>query len=125
MEKEKRMIIKKNDEIREESVHEKGVKNVVRKILIGPEDGKTNIVMRYFVVLPGGHTPFHSHDFEHVVKIEKGQGIVVDEDNKENKVSKGQSLLIEAGKNHQFRNPFDIPFEFLCVIINPEKDYLP
>ena len=118
------MIIKKSSEIKEEIVQEEGVKEVVRKILIGPEDGETNIVMRYFVVLPGGNTPFHNHDFEHVVKIEKGKGIVIDENNRENIVTPGHTLLIEGGKNHQFRNPFDLPFEFLCIINDPEKDCL-
>jgi len=103
------MIIKKNDDVPEGAVEEEGIKNVTRKILIGPDDGSSKIVMRHFKVLPEGHTPFHSHDHEHVVKIENG------------KVSQGQSLLIEQNKNHQFKNPFQEPFEFLCIIINPEK----
>jgi len=97
------------------------VKNVIRKILIGPDDGSSKIVMRHFKILPEGHTPFHSHDHEHVVKIENGRGVVVDENGEDITVSQGQSLLIEQNKNHQFKNPFQEPFEFLCFIINPEK----
>jgi mannose-6-phosphate isomerase-like protein (cupin superfamily) len=56
-----------------------------------------------------------------VVKVEKGRGIVIDEDGRENPVSVGQSLLVKGGEKHQFKNPFDEPFEFLCIILNPER----
>lgn len=115
------MIIKKESDVSEVPVEEEGIKNVTRKILIGPVDGSHNIIMRHFKVLPEGHTPFHSHDHEHVVKIEKGRGVVIDEQGRENSVSPGQSLLIEGNQKHQFKNPFNEPFEFLCIIINPEK----
>lgn len=115
------MIIKKNDDVPESVVEEEGISNVTRKILIGPDDGSSKIVMRYFKILPGGHTPLHSHDHEHVVKIEHGKGVVVDENGQDITVSQGQSILIEQNKNHQFKNPFQETFEFLCIIINPEK----
>lgn len=115
------MIIRKNSDIPEEPMKEEGVKKVLKRVLIGPEQGSEKIIMRYFTVLPGGNTPYHSHDHEHVVKIEKGKGIVVDENGQENVVSQGESLLVEGGKEHQFKNPYNKPFEFLCIILNPEK----
>jgi len=115
------MIIKNNTDVPEDSVEEEEVKDVTGKILIGPDDGSHNIIMRYFKVLPEGHTPFHSHDHEHVVKIENGKGTVVNEAGEEIVVSQGQSLLIERNEKHQFKNPFHEPFEFLCIILNPEK----
>ncbi len=115
------MIIKKNSDVPEAPVEEDEVKNVLRRILIGPGDGSHNIIMRYFKVLPEGHTPFHNHSHEHVVKIEKGKGIVVRETGEEVLVSRGQSLLVEGNETHQFKNPFTEPFEFLCIILNPEK----
>ncbi len=115
------MIVKKNADVPEIPVEEEEVENVLRRILIGPEDGSHNIIMRYFKVLPEGHTPFHSHDHEHVVKIEQGKGIVVRETGEEVLVSQGQSLLVEGNETHQFKNPFPEPFEFLCIILNPEK----
>jgi quercetin dioxygenase-like cupin family protein len=122
MEKEKdKMNIKKFQDIAAKPVEEEGVENVLKRILVGPGDGKTQMIMRYFTVLPGGHTPHHSHSHEHVVKIEEGRGVVVDEFGKEHVVAKGQSFLIEGGRNHQFRNPYKKPFEFLCIIRNPEQ----
>jgi quercetin dioxygenase-like cupin family protein len=124
MEKEKyevNMIIIRDSDILEEPMTEEGVEKVLRRVLIGPEQGSENIIMRYFTILPGGNTPYHSHSHEHVVKIEKGKGIVVDERGRENIVSEGQSLLVEGSKEHQFKNPYYKPFEFLCIILNQEK----
>jgi quercetin dioxygenase-like cupin family protein len=119
--KENKMIIKNNAAVPERNVQEDDVANVTQQILIGPNDGSLNITMRRFRVLPKGHTPYHVHAHEHVVKVEKGSGIVIDENGHANPVHVGQSLLVEGGEKHQFKNPHDVPFEFLCVIINPEK----
>jgi quercetin dioxygenase-like cupin family protein len=119
--KENKVIIRNNADIPEIDVQEDGVTRVTQQILIGPDDGSQSIIMRRFRVLSDGHTPYHDHSHEHIVKIEKGRGIVLDEDGRENPVSVGQSLLVKGGEKHQFRNPFDEPFEFLCIILNPEK----
>ena len=116
------MIIKKEEQIPETIPEEEGVKKVKRRILIGPEDGSANIIMRYFRVLPGGNTPYHEHDFEHVVRREKGKGAVVNADQEEIPVSPGQSVFIAGGEKHQFINPNDEPFEFICTILNPGKN---
>jgi quercetin dioxygenase-like cupin family protein len=119
--KENKVIIKNNADVPAVDVQEKGVILVKQQILIGPDDGSSNIIMRRFCVLPQGHTPYHVHPHEHVVKVEKGRGLVLDENGRENPVQVGQSLLIQGGEKHQFKNPFDDPFEFLCIILNPEK----
>lgn len=116
------MIIKKEEQIQENSLEEEGVKKVKRRILIGPEDGSANIIMRYFRVLPGGNTPYHEHDFEHVVRIEKGKGVVVNVLQEEIQVAPGQSIFIPEGEKHQFINPYNEPFEFICTIPNTEKN---
>lgn len=116
------MRIKIEQEIPAAFVDEEGVHNVTKKILIGPEDGSSNIVMRFFQVLPGGNTPFHSHDFEHVVRVEKGRGLVVNASGQEIGIAQGHSVFIPAGEKHQFKNPHEEPFEFLCTILNQEKD---
>ncbi len=115
------MIIKKDEDVREDYVEEEKVENVLRRILIGPEDGSNRIIMRYFKVLPGGNTPFHTHDFEHVVKVEKGKGLVVNEAGDQVEIAEGQSLFIQPNEKHQFKNPFQKTFEFICTIPNPER----
>ncbi len=115
------MIIKNDADVREDYLEEEGINNVLRRVLIGPEDGSESIIMRYFKVLPGGNTPFHNHDFEHVVKVEKGKGVVIKEDKEETVITEGQSLFIGKKEKHQFKNPFKSTFEFICIILNPEQ----
>jgi hypothetical protein len=47
------MKIKEDSDIPEVFLEEEGIRDVYRKILIGPQDGSSRIVMRYFKVLPG------------------------------------------------------------------------
>ena len=116
------MKINKNDNIDFYDVQMEGAQNVKMKILIGIPDGSTNIIMRHFSIASNGNTPRHQHDYEHVVKIEKNKGIFIDADGQEHQVSEGMSLYVDPNTDHQFKNPFDKPFEFLCIIPNPEKN---
>ena len=112
------MKINTNEEIIAAEVKMEGAKNVKMKILIGLNDQSDNIIMRHFIVAPGGNTPFHQHDYEHVIKVENNRGIAVDENGKEHEVVKGQSLFVKPNEKHQFRNPFNEDFEFICIIPN-------
>ena len=113
--------INNNQEIFAAEVKMEGAKAVNMRILIGPGDGSENITMRHFSISPGGNTPYHHHNYEHVVKIERNRGIAVDENGKEHEVKEGQSLFVKPNEMHQFRNPFDEDFEFICIIPNPDK----
>ena len=115
------MKINNNEEIFAAEVTMEGAKDVKMKILIGPRDGSGNIIMRHFTVAPGGNTPFHQHNYEHLVKVEKNRGIAVDEDGNEHEIKKGLSIFVRPNEKHQFRNPFSEDLEFLCIIPNPEK----
>jgi quercetin dioxygenase-like cupin family protein len=116
------MKIKDDSDVPEILLEEEDIRDVYRKILIGPQDGSSRIVMRLFKVLPGGNTPYHRHPFEHVVKIEKGRGIIVSESEEEIAVSQGQNVFIPENEKHQFKNPYEEPFEFLCIIPNLGND---
>jgi quercetin dioxygenase-like cupin family protein len=115
------MKIKNNGEVNASVVDMEGADGVKMKILIGLNEESDNIIMRQFTIAPDGHTPYHQHNYEHVVKIESNRGIVVDENGSYHEVRKGQSLFVKPNEKHQFRNPFNEDFEFLCIIPNPDK----
>lgn len=115
------MKINENNKIKSEEVHMDGAKDVKMQILIGTGDESDNIIMRKFQIAPGGHTPRHAHNYEHVVKFEGNKGIMLDKDGKEYEVGEGQSAYVSPNELHQFKNPFDKPFEFICIIPNQEK----
>ncbi|NPA16026.1 MAG: cupin domain-containing protein [Deferribacteres bacterium] len=104
-------FVKNEKEIPFSEVEEKGAKGVRIKVLI---DGP-HFVMRMFEVEPGGHTPFHSHRWEHEVYVLEGSGKVTIE--KEIfPIEKGSVVLVESQEKHQFVNSGKTPLKFLCLI---------
>jgi len=109
------MLIRSIDPATAKPVTMDGVKDVRMEILVGRGDGAPNFSMRHFVVDPGGHTPHHSHDYEHEVVILEGEAEVTYEDEKQ-RVGSGSALLIEANRMHQFRNTGSTPLRFICLV---------
>ena len=50
------------------------VKGIAARVVIGRNDGANNFCMRIFEIGTGGHTPLHSHDWEHEMFIHSGSG---------------------------------------------------
>jgi quercetin dioxygenase-like cupin family protein len=99
----------------EKLVDDPEARDVFIRLVIGPEDGAKNFHMRYFRVLPGGHTPHHEHPWEHENYVLAGKGEVMTPDGPR-AVGPGDVVFIEAGMKHQYRNAGDTDFEFLCLI---------
>jgi len=93
-----------------------GFDNITKQIVIGPNDGSAEIVLRYFTVAPGGSSPYHDHGFPHLVKVESGRGIVVDPDENEHPVAAGDYVYVEDDERHCFKNDGDEPFAFICIV---------
>lgn len=113
------MKINRIDNTEKLNINSNGAKNVVKQILIGEKDGSNDIIMRLFTLVPGAHSPRHTHAHEHLVKIEKGKGVIYSKDG-EREVSPGDVIYVEPNEEHQFMNPFDEEFAFICVIKNVE-----
>ena len=88
---------------------------VTMQVLIGPEDGAENFVMRRFTIEPGCNTPYHSHDWEHETLILEGEGALVTEDG-EQPLKSGDVVLVPSGEVHQFRNTASATFRILCLV---------
>jgi len=114
------MKITRDSEIDGVPVDMEGAKDVTMKILIGPDHGSHRIIKRLFHIAPGGHTPYHTHDYEHLVKVLRGRGVVVDKDGEKHELAPGQNVFVEPNEKHQFVNPFAEPFELTCTIPNPD-----
>ena len=73
-----------------------------------------NFVMRLFTIAPGGHTPLHSHPWEHEVFVVSGSGAT--EGEIEAEFSAGDALLVPAGEVHSFRNSGAEALGIICVV---------
>jgi len=110
------MIIKKISEVPAEPVTIEGAKNVVARMIFGPQDHAPTFAMRQFEIAPGGHTPLHSHPYEHEVIVLQGRLEVVDKD-KPIPLEPGDAVMVEPNLRHQFRNLSpDKLAKMICII---------
>lgn len=84
------------------------------QVLVGPQQGDTNFVLRRFVFGPGGAMPYHTNLVEHQQYVLRGRarlriGDAVHE------VGADDTLFIPAGVPHSYE-VLDGPFEFICVV---------
>jgi quercetin dioxygenase-like cupin family protein len=109
------MHIRRADAMEGKPVAMEGVKGVTMRLLVGREHGAPTFSMRHFTVEPGGHTPRHSHNYEHEVLVLEGTGRV-EHDGAFHALRHGDVLFIEPNKVHQFVNTGDAPFKFICLV---------
>jgi len=110
------MIIRKLADVPATPMAMDGVRDVSKQLLVGSADGAPNFSFRVFTVAPGGHSPHHSHDVEHVNYVISGQGALVDGDGRHNPLAPGDFAFVAPGDVHQFRNIGSEPFVFICAV---------
>ena len=109
------MTIIKYDQVEMSNVIMDGANNVSKAITVGTREGWDGHVMRLFRIGPGGYTPKHAHDWEHVVYVATGNGKVsIGGDTHE--LERGDYVFVPPNAEHQFRNSADGDFEFICIV---------
>lgn len=109
------MLIRNIDDTPRKPVEMDGVKDTTMAIMVGREDEAPNFALRQFQVEPGGHTPHHSHDFEHEVYVVAGTGQVLLE-GEFRPIRQGDVLFVPAEETHQFKATGAEPLRFLCMV---------
>ncbi|MCX7670409.1 MAG: cupin domain-containing protein [Anaerolineae bacterium] len=90
----------------------------IRWLIDEPHDGAPNYALRMIEVAAGGHTPDHTHPFEHENFVVEGRGRVRIGDEWYD-VGPGSVIFVPAGVRHCYANAGDAPFRFLCGIPTP------
>ena len=111
------MPVRKYEDLLAIEVQMAGAKNVSKKVPVGEKEGWAGYTMRTFTLAPGGHTPLHAHDWEHVNYVIRGRGRLM-LDGKENEIGEKDFAFVPPNHEHQFSNPFDEAFEFICIVPN-------
>jgi len=94
---------------------EEGASKLKVRWLITKEMGAPNFAMRLFEMEPKGHSPFHSHPWEHEVFILEGEGLVVSDEG-EKKFRAGDVVFILSNEKHQLKNNGEKTAKFLCLV---------
>ncbi len=109
------MIVKHEKEIQPADLsHEHDLKGVELLPLVTEQDGAKHFSMRLFRVSPDGHTPFHSHPWEHEVYVLQGRGTLVGEA-EEHALEPGSAVLVPEGEKHRFQAGGE-GLMFLCCV---------
>ena len=87
----------------------------IRWVIDEEKDGAPVYALRVIEVAPGGHTPDHTHPFEHENFIMEGQGRVQIE-GKWFEVTVGDIVFVPPNTQHTYVNTGGEPFKFLCGI---------
>ena len=103
------------DGVEPERYEESGTAGATRRILIGPDDGARNFVMRYFEIPPGGRSSLDRHGHDHGVYILKGKARLTLE-GAAHDLGPGDVAHIAPNEVHQLENIGGDPLGFLCVI---------
>ena len=103
-----------------EEVQVEGAKGAKIRWLIGEKDGAPHFAKRMFEIEVGGHTPYHFHDFEHLVFVLDGLGELVTENGK-TQMNPWDAIYVDPGMKHNFVNIGDKPLIFLCSIPHEVK----
>lgn len=98
-----------------------GAKGVNKQLPISKKDGSPIFSFRVFTIEPGGHTPYHTHPFEHINYVIGGRGVIVNENGDEESVYEGCFSLILPNEKHQYKNTSDT--EDMVMICAVPKEY--
>ena len=98
-----------------------GAKDVWKQVPISKADDTPNFSIRVFTIMPGGHTPYHAHPFEHLNYVIDGEGAVVTETGDERPVKKGDFVLVLPDEKHQYKNTSSK--DPMVVICGVPKEY--
>lgn len=111
------MKINKLSEITKSEVIMDGAKNAFKQIPISSADGSPAYSFRVFTVEPGGHTPFHNHNYEHLNYIIEGEGSLKNELGNEQYLEQGDFVIVEPNEKHQYINKSkDKNFVMICAV---------
>ncbi len=109
------MFAKNIEDIEKKQISGEGIKNVLKQIPVGPDQGWKDHVLRVFTIQPGGHTPRHSHDWEHVNYVIAGEG-VLEIEGKSHRLETGRFAVVPPNIEHQYSNDSTRDFVMICIV---------
>jgi quercetin dioxygenase-like cupin family protein len=87
----------------------------LRWLIDEENDGAPVYALRMIEIEPGGHSPRHSHPYEHENFVVEGKGRVLIEGTWHD-LEPGDVAFVPPNIEHQYKNAGDTTFKFLCGI---------
>lgn len=92
-----------------------GTSKVTIRWLLTKEIGAERFAMRLLEMESEGHSPLHTHAWEHELFILEGEGVALDGSG-ERKLRPGDAVYVQPNEKHQFKNNGKKTLRFLCLI---------
>lgn len=109
------MFVSHRDEIEKKRLSHPEMKGVEKQILIGPDEGWQDHVMRLFTLDSGGCAPRHAHRWPHIMYALEGKGNLF-MDGKDYPLTPGSVAYVPADIDHQVSNAGEASFVFMCIV---------
>ncbi len=94
-----------------------GASGAWKQAPLSGDDGAPVYAYRVFTVEPGGYTPYHTHNYEHMNYIIEGEGAIINENGEELPIKGGYFALVLPNEKHQYRNKSkDKPMVMICGV---------
>jgi len=112
---EKYMFISHRNEIPGKKLSGEALKDVTKQVLIGPDQGWDDYVMRMLTIEKDGFSPRHAHDWPHVLYVVEGEG-TLHMDGVDHPVEAGSTAFVSPGIEHQLMYRGGDKFVFICIV---------
>jgi quercetin dioxygenase-like cupin family protein len=90
-------------------------KGITARVALGKGNGAGNFCMRVFEIAPGGHTPKHTHAWEHEIFVHSGSGEIFG-NQAWNSFTVGDVVLVPGNEEHQIKNTGSETLTFICLV---------
>jgi quercetin dioxygenase-like cupin family protein len=107
--------IQKYADVKATQFESEEAKGVAARVVIGKNEGANHFYMRVFEISTGGHTPKHSHDWEHEMFIHSGEGEIYG-NGQWNRVKSGNVIFVPSNEEHQIRNNSKKLLIVVCLV---------
>ena len=97
------------------------VAGLTKRVVIGPDVGAANFIMRIFELKPGFASPEHSHHWEHEIYVLDGCGTAMNGAGEKTMIQKGDVIFIPPNERHGLTSTGSVPLQFICLV-PPEGD---
>jgi len=104
------------DTVEKKKVTMEGAAGAWKQLPLGSHENVPVYSFRVFSLEPGGHTPFHSHPYEHMNYVIEGEGALVNASGEETILKAGDFALVDPGEKHQYRNTGARFFRMICGV---------
>jgi quercetin dioxygenase-like cupin family protein len=81
-------------------VQMEGVRGAFKQVPLGKADGAPHFSVRVFTLEPGGYTPHHAHEAEHLNYVLQGRGQIMSDEGPRD-IGPGDFVLVKPRERHQ------------------------